>query len=103
MYRWVKTKTALVRTYCRVHLNAVTTVYMNFSVVVYPRHPKRNKSFWLYHSEKDILTVINFIFCDIRDYRFGNFLHRLYEFWFVTVTGPDLIHKLIYFCFHRTI
>ena len=55
----METKTALVWSDCTVELNAVATVYLNFTVVIYPRNTEHDNTFWFYNAfQKSCVLII---------------------------------------------
>ena len=43
----METKSALVRSDSTVELYSVTLIYLNLSIVIYPRYTERNNTLWL--------------------------------------------------------
>ena len=91
--RRVEAQTALIRAYGRIHLDAVSAVYVNFPPVVYPGHAKGDKPLGLRHAKQDVFPAVDFVLGDVRDHRFSHFLHSLEKFGFVAVSDLDLFHE----------
>src|SRR5690606_16951313 len=95
-----KTQTSFVRTYCRVHLNTISAVYLNFSFVVYPSNTKRYRSFRFGHSQQKILTIVNILLINVRDNGFCNFSNGLQKLWLMWISSLHLSHKIVNDFFH---
>ena len=89
VHTWVKAQPSFIRTNCRVHLNTVTTVYLNFFIVIYPRDAKRDYTFRFDHSQQNVLAIIDIILINIRNYMFSNLSNRLHEFWLILIFSID--------------
>ena len=86
----MKTETALVRSDGAVELNAVTFVYMNLTVVVYPGNTEHNGALGLDKSfEQCTLLIFGMSFHD-RGEGFENLCGCLVKFLFAGVFGFEL-------------
>ena len=59
----METKSALVRSDCTVELYTVTLVYLNLSIVIYPRYAERNNTFWLSETLQDTSFAVLLLIC----------------------------------------
>ena len=99
----METKTALVGADCRVELNSVTTVNLNFAIVINPRNSEINKSFRFNYSV-DKTGFFKFgMFGNNRFQRFQHLGNRLMKFrlvWIAFFNGLHYFQKILIFDTH---
>ena len=84
---WMETKTTFVRTYSRVELNTVTTVYLDVSFTVNPRNTERNYAFRFCNTSQDVFFDVFRVFFKNRFQSAEELFNSLKEFSFVAVTS----------------
>ena len=91
----METDTSLVRADSAIHLNAVTAVDVNLSLVVHPRNPEHNDALRLHHPLQDLHIHKMWIRHYIRGYAFYDFPDGLVEFLLTRVASDEFRHELL--------
>ena len=86
---------SLVWTYGAVHLDPVSSVDPDFTLVVEPWHPEDDDALRLYDSFKYLLVHQVWMLDDIWGYTLENFLYCLVEFLFFRVSGDEFRHESV--------
>ena len=86
----MKTKSSLVGSDRRIHLNTVSAVDLNFFLIIDPSDAKGNHPFGFYHTQQNILTVVNIVLYNVGNHCFSNLGNGLHKLRFVLIFLTDL-------------
>ena len=93
----VETEAAFVRSDCAVHLDAETTVDLDFALVVNPRNTEHDYALRLYHALEDFALLVLGVFVDVVHERFYNLLDSLVELGLTGILGDYFRHEVVDF------
>src|SRR5699024_4750794 len=95
VYGWMETKSALVRSDGAVKLYAITTVYLNFTVIVNPWDTEHNNAFWFDDTfQKRCVLVFWFIVYN-QFQGIHNFCNSLDKFRFIWIFLDNIFNDAV--------
>ena len=92
----MQTQAAFVGTDGGVELATEAPVYLNLTIVVYPRNTELDEPFRLYQTFDDAVLFVAGILFHYQLQGFQHFFHSLQKFAFAGISALDLLHNTLH-------